>query len=167
MEVHTMPQMTEPRELLLHELGDILYAENVLVKALPKMAKEATDPELRKGFEKHLEETKGHVETLQQAFEALGEKAKAEQCPAIDGIKDEHDEFIREEKPGPKVRDIFLTGSGSRAEHYEIAAYTGMITIAKGLGETDCAKLLERNLKQEKAALDALTTVGKRLASES
>jgi ferritin-like metal-binding protein YciE len=167
MEVHTMPQMTEPRELLLHELGDILYAENVLVKALPKMAKEATDPELRKGFEKHLEETKGHVETLQQAFEALGEKAKAEQCPAIDGIKDEHDEFISEEKPGPKVRDIFLTGSGSRAEHYEIAAYTGMITIAKGLGETDCAKLLERNLKQEKAALDALTTVGKRLASES
>ena len=162
-----MSQMTEPRELLLHELGDILYAENVLVKALPKMAKEATDPELRAGFEKHLEETKGHVDTLKQAFEALGEKAKAEQCPAIDGIKDEHDEFMSEEKPAPKVRDIFLTGSGARAEHYEIAAYTGMITIAKGLGETDCAKLLEKNLVQEKAALDALTTVGKRLATGS
>ena len=74
---------------------------------------------------------------------------------------------MSEEKPAPKVRDIFLTGSGSRAEHYEIAAYTGMITIAKGLGETDCAKLLEKNLVQEKAALDALTTVGKRLATVS
>ena len=156
--------MSDPRELFLRELQDIYYAEQTITKALPKMAKEATDPELAAGFQKHLDETKGHVETLKHVFEPLGENAKAEQCPAIDGIKEEHDEFISEEKPAPKVSDIFLTGSGARAEHYEIAAYTGLITIARGLGETECAKLLAKNLKQEKAALDALTTVGKRLA---
>jgi ferritin-like metal-binding protein YciE len=156
--------MKEPRELLLHELGDILYAENILVKALPKMARESSDPELKAGFQKHLEETKGHVATIKQAFKALGEPAKAEQCPGIDGIKEEHDEFISEEKPAPKVRDIFLTGSGARTEHYEIAAYTGIITMARGLGERECARLLSQNLKEEKAALAALTTVGKRLA---
>ena len=102
---------------------------------------------------------------MKQAFEALGEPAKAEQCPAIDGIKEEHDEFMSEEKPAPKVRDIFLTGSGSRAEHYEIAAYTGLISIARGLGERECARLLAKNLKEEKAALASLTAVGKRLVA--
>jgi ferritin-like metal-binding protein YciE len=161
----SMTPMREPRALLLHELGDILYAENVLVNALPRMAKESTDPELKAGFRQHLEETRGHVETLKQAFEALGEPATTEQCPAIDGITDEHEEFITEENPAPRVRDIFLTGSGSRAEHYEIAAYTGMISIARGLGERECARLLTRNLKEEKAALASLEAVGKRLVA--
>ena len=161
------PQMREPRELLLHELGDILYAETMLVKALPTMANESTDPELKAGFQQHLEETRGHVETVKQAFEALGEPARAEQCPAMDGIKEEHDEFINEEQPAPKVRDIFLTGSGSRAEHYEIAAYTGLISMARGLGERECARLLTRNLKEEQAALASLTAVGKRLVGTS
>jgi ferritin-like metal-binding protein YciE len=155
--------MREPRELLLHELGDILYAETMLVKALPTMANESTDPELKAGFQQHLEQTRGHVETVKQAFEALGEPARAEQCPAIDGIKEEHDEFINEEQPAPNVRDIFLTGSGSRAEHYEIAAYTGLISMARGLGERECARLLAKNLKEEQAALASLTAVGKRL----
>ncbi len=95
----------------------------------------------------------------------LGERASAEQCPAIDGITEEHDAFIRDEKPAPEVRDLFLTGSGARAEHYEIAAYTSMITIARGLGERECARLLARNLKDEKTALATLTSVGKRLAT--
>jgi ferritin-like metal-binding protein YciE len=159
------PQMREPRELLLHELGDILYAENILVKTLPEMARESTDPELKAGFQQHLEETRGHVENVKQAFEALGEAARAEQCPAIDGIKEEQDHFISGEKPAPNVRDIFLTGSGSRAEHYEIAAYTGLISIARGLGERECARLLSKNLKEEQAALASLTAVGKRLVS--
>jgi ferritin-like metal-binding protein YciE len=159
--------MREPRELLVHELGDILYAETMLVKALPTMASESTDPELKAGFEQHLEETREHVETVKQAFEALGEPARAEQCPAIDGIRDEHDEFIHEEQPAPNVRDIFLTGSGSRAEHYEIAAYTGLISMARGLGERECARLLSKNLKEEQAALASLTAVGKRLVGTS
>ena len=81
-----MTKMTDPRQLFLHELGDILYAEKLLVKTLPKLAKESTDDELRAGFEKHLEETTQHVENVERAFEALGQKAKAQKRPGIEGI---------------------------------------------------------------------------------
>jgi len=160
-------KMDEPRELFLHELGDLLYAENALVKTLPKLAREATDSDLQKGFESHLEETKKHAANLEQVFEVIGEKAKAEKCPAIEGITKEHDQFMQEEKPSPAIRDIFLTGSGSRAEHYEIAAYNGLITMAEALGETDAVPLLQANLKQEQAALAQLEKAAKRLAGAS
>jgi len=160
-----MPKMTDPRELFLHELGDILYAENVLVKALPKLSQEAGDDELRASFEVHLEETKQHVKNVEKAFEALGEKAKAEKCPGIDGIKAEHDEFMKEEQPSTEVADMFLTGAGARTEHYEIAAYTGLVIAANALGETECASLLDANLRQEKQALAKLESVAKRLAT--
>ena len=114
------------------------------MKALPKLAQEASDDELRAGFEEHLEETKQHVKNVEKAFEALGEKAKAEKCPGIEGIKKEHDEFMKEEQPSNDVADLFLTGAGARAEHYEIAAYTGLVISAKALGETECAEPAER-----------------------
>lgn len=104
---------------------------------------------------------------MKAVFEALGEKAKAEKCPAIDGIKAEHDEFISDEKPGAQVRDIFLTGSGSRAEHYEIAAYTGIITMARAMGETKAVALLEKNLAQEEKALGELTATAQRLSAKA
>ena len=160
-----MPGMTEPRELLLHELGDLLYAEQLLTKALPKLAEEAADDDLKSGFEQHLEETKQHVANLKQVFETLGETAKAEKCPGIEGIKAEHDAFISEEEPSQEICDMFLTGAGARTEHYEIAAYSGAITLAKSLGEADAAELLEENLAQEKKALSALEAVAKRLGS--
>ena len=156
--------MTDPRELFLHELGDLLYAENTLVKTLPKLAREATDAELQKGFEAHLEETKQHVDKLKQVFELVGEKAKAEKCPAIEGITKEHDEFMSEEKPSPVITDMFLTGAGARTEHYEIAAYTGLITMAQALGEKSAVPLLQANLKQEEAALGKLEQAAKRLS---
>jgi ferritin-like metal-binding protein YciE len=159
-------KMDDPRELFLHELGDLLYTENTLVKSLPKLAKEASDRELQKGFEAHLEETRKHVDNLKQVFDAIGEKPKAEQCPGIDGITKEHDEFMREEKPSPQITDMFLTGAGARAEHYEIAAYTGLIAMAKALGESDALPLLQANLEQEKAALAWLVSTGTRLSRE-
>jgi ferritin-like metal-binding protein YciE len=159
-----MSKMNNPRELFLHELGDVLYAENVLVKTLPKLAAEAGDRELRAGFKQHLEETKQHVKNIEQAFTTLGEKAKAQQCPGIEGIKAEHDEFMTKEQPSPAISDLFLTGAGARTEHYEIAAYTGLVVAAKALGERDCATLLEANLRQEKAALRKLEAISKRLA---
>ena len=159
--------MSEPRDLFLHELGDILYAENVLVKALPKMAEEADDADLSTGFEEHLDETRKHVEVLEQVFETLGEKPKAEKCPGIEGIKKEHDEFFSEHDAAPEVADLFLAGAGARAEHYEIAAYSGLITMARALGEDDAASLLEQNLEQEKAALSKLETAAERISSES
>jgi ferritin-like metal-binding protein YciE len=157
-------KMTSPRDLFLHELGDVLYAEQTLVKALPKLQKEASDAELAKGFGAHLEETRQHVENVKKAFEELGETATAEKCPGIEGIKKEHDEFVSKESPSPEVLDAFLTGAGARAEHYEIAAYEGLITMAEAMGETKVAKLLTTNLDQEKKALTKMQTIGKRLA---
>ena len=92
-------EMSDPRDLFLHELGDVLYAEKTLVKALPKLQEEASDEELSSGFADHLEETRQHVKNLEQAFEALGEPAKAEKCPGIEGIKKEHDNFVANESP--------------------------------------------------------------------
>jgi ferritin-like metal-binding protein YciE len=157
-------KMTDPRDLFLHELGDVLFAEQTLVKALPKLQKEASDAELAKGFGAHLEETRQHVENVKKAFEELGEAATAEKCPGIEGIKKEHDEFVANESPSPEVLDAFLTGAGARAEHYEIAAYEGLITMAEAMGEAKVAKLLTTNLEQEKKALTKMQTIGKRLA---
>ena len=157
-------KMSDPRDLFLHELGDVLYAEKTLVKALPKLQAEASDEELSSGFADHLEETRQHVKNLEQAFEALGEPAKAEKCPGIEGIKKEHDDFVANESPTSEVLDAFLTGAGARTEHYEIAAYEGLVTMATAMGEDDVASLLKKNLEQEKAALAKMQTIGKRLA---
>ena len=159
-------KMSDPRELLLHELGDILYAEKLLVKTLPKLQKEASDEELSTRFGRHTEETKQQVQNLEQAFKALGEKAKAEKCPGIEGIKAEHDEFVSQESPSPDVLNAFLTGAAARTEHYEIAAYEGAITMAKAMGETEVARLLDENLRQEKENLKRVNTIAKRLAKE-
>ena len=159
-------QMNDPRELFLHELGDVLYAERTLVKTLPKLQDEASDDELAEGFGEHLEETRQHVENLEQAFEALGEPAKAEKCPGIEGIKKEHDEFVSNESPSPEVLNAFRTGAGARTEHYEIAAYEGLITMAEAMGEDEVARLLNENLAQEQNALRKIQTIGKRLAQQ-
>ena len=159
-------QMTEPRELFLHELGDVLYAERTLVTALPKLQKEAGDRELSKGFGDHLEETRQHVKNVERAFAALGEPAKAEKCPGIEGIKKEHDEFVSKHDLSSEIRDMFLTGAATRTEHYEIAAYEGLITMAEAMGEGEVAKLLNENLEQEKKALRKMQTIGKRLAED-
>ena len=162
-----MTEMTEPRELFLHELGDILYAERTLVKTLPKLKKEASDKELAQAFGDHLVQTRQHVANVEEAFKTLGEKVKAERCPGIDGIKQEHDEFVEKESPSAAVLDSFLTGAGSRTEHYEIAAYEGLIVTARAMGETQVAKLLSANLAEEKEALRLMKSIAGRLAKEN
>jgi len=157
-------KMSEPRELFLHELGDVLYAERTLVKILPTLQEEASDEELALGFEEHLDETRQHVKNVERAFEKLGEKPIAEKCPGIEGIKQEHDDFVAKESPSQDVLDSFLTGAGARTEHYEIAAYEGLVTMAEAMGETEVVELLTDNLEQEKTALEKLKTIGKRLA---
>jgi ferritin-like metal-binding protein YciE len=96
---------------------------------------------------------------------SMGKSPKAEKCPGIEGLKTEHDEFVSKEKPSSDVLDMFLTGAGARTEHYEIAAYTGLVTMAEALGEAKAAELLQSNLEQEQAALKKLTTIGGRLAT--
>ena len=160
-------KMTDPNELLIHELEDLYYAEKAITKSLPTMIREAGDGELSDAFEKHLDQTRMQVRRLEDAFELLGEKAKAEVCPGIEGLKKEHDAFMEDESPAPEIRDMFLTGAAGRVEHYEIAAYTSAIALARGLGETECAKLLNESLREEKEALRAVEGIGKRLTRDA
>jgi ferritin-like metal-binding protein YciE len=162
-----VPQMTSPRELFVHELKDVYYAEKTLTKVLPELAREASDRELTKAFQHHLDETRGQIENLEQVFENLGRRAEGEQCPGIDGIKEEHDTFMEEHDTSTEVKDMFLTGAASRAEHYEIAAYTGLIGKARALGERDSVKLLQENLKQEKEALKTVESISKRMLQDA
>jgi ferritin-like metal-binding protein YciE len=153
------------RDLLLHEMGDLLYVERSLIKVLPKMCEEVSNSTLRQSMLNHLEQTKGHITNLEKAFEVLGEKPKAEKCPAFDGIRKEHDDFLKEEKPDAvAVIDDFASGSAMRVEHYEIAAYTGACGIAERLGESEVAELLQCNLDEELHMLEEIEEIAPKLA---
>jgi len=154
-----MSRMTTTAQLFEHELEDVYYAEKTIEKILPKLASEASDPKLSKAFEHHLDETKQQIENLEQVFSELGRNATGEMCPGIDGIKAEHDSFMQEKDASTDVRDMFLAGAAARTEHYEIAAYTGLIAKARSLGGTAAARLLSENLRQEKEALKTVETI--------
>jgi ferritin-like metal-binding protein YciE len=144
-----MPEMTALRDLLLHELGDLLYAERRFVTATKTMARECLDATIRARVEKHVTETENQVERLKAAFEAIGEKAKGEKCEAAIGLREEHDSFKSEEKPSRNIMAAFDLGSGLRIEHYEIAGYESAIALATALGERECARILGQNLAEE------------------
>lgn len=143
-------------DLFYDTLRDIYYAEKQLVKALPKMAKAAQDPALKKGFEKHLGETEGHVERLERVFEIIGKPARAKTCDAILGILEEG-KSVMEDYKGTISLDAGLISSGQAAEHYEMARYGTLRTWATQLGLTEAAKLFEQTLNEEKATDKALT----------
>jgi ferritin-like metal-binding protein YciE len=156
-------QMTTPKELFVHELQDVYYAEKQLTRVLPQLASEANDRELTRAFESHHKETQKQIVNLEKVFKNLNRNAEGQACPGIDGIKREHDQFKQEHQTTDVLSDVFLTGSASRTEHYEIAAYTSLIEKARALGERDSVKLLQENLKQEKEALKKVETIGKRI----
>jgi ferritin-like metal-binding protein YciE len=146
-------------EFFKDEIKDIYWAEKHLVKTLPKMAKAATSPELKEAFTNHLEETKVHVERLEQVFELLEEKAVAKKCDAMDGITKEGDGIIEETEAGTATRDVGLILAGQKVEHYEISTYGGLAQLARNLGRDAIADLLEQTLEEEKTADQLLTTV--------
>ncbi|WP_022722354.1 ferritin-like domain-containing protein [Rhodopseudomonas sp. B29] len=143
-------------DLFIHQLQDIYYAEQQLVKALPKMAEKASDPQLKQGFLTHLDETKGHVQRLEQVFQMHGAKAKAVDCPAIDGIIQEANETAGE-VADKTVLDAALINAAQAAEHYEIVRYGSLVAWAKRLGRNDCAAILQKTLDEEKATDGKLT----------
>ncbi|MER2535469.1 MAG: ferritin-like domain-containing protein [Rhizobiaceae bacterium] len=143
-------------DLFVHTLRDIYYAEKQIEKALPKMVDKATDGGLKAGFEKHLQETKGHIERLEQVFEMHGVKAKAVNCPAIDGILKEADE-VAGDVEDKNVLDAALIASAQAVEHYEMTRYGTLVAWAKQLGRSDCASVLAKNLKEEEATDKKLT----------
>src|SRR6201992_795379 len=145
-------------DLFLHQLQDIYYAEKQLVKALPKMADKATDKQLKQGFLTHLDETRTHVQRLQQGVGLLNLAPKAVDCPAIDGIIEEADE-VTGEVADKAVLDAALINAGQAAEHYEIARYGSLIAWARQLGRNDCASLLQKTLDEEKVTDKKLTSL--------
>lgn len=140
------------KELFLDELKDIYWAEQHLVKALPKMMKNATSDELKKTIEEHLGQTENQVARLEKAFESIGEKAKAVKCEAMDGLLKEADELMKETEKGTEVRDVAIISAAQKVEHYEIASYGTLHALATTLGFTEAADLLQETLEEEKTA---------------
>lgn len=142
---------TELKELLKHELGDMLYAEQKILRMLGTMNRESSNPKMKERLDEHLTETYEQIERLKRAFEVIGEEAVAEKCHAAIGLKEEHDSFVREEQPSPPMLEAFGLGNGLRVEHYEIAGYRSAIALAQALGENECVALLTESLREEEA----------------
>ncbi len=148
--------------LYVDELKDLYSAENQLLKALPKMAQAASSEELRSGFEEHLEQTKGHVQRLEEIFESLDERPKGKKCVGMEGLVKEGSEMM-EEGFEDAVLDAGLIGAARRVEHYEMAAYGAVCEFAKVLGQTEHASLLEKTLAEEKQTDETLAQFAKEI----
>ncbi|GMU20404.1 MAG: hypothetical protein AMXMBFR13_05010 [Phycisphaerae bacterium] len=149
-------EMNDLRELYIHELKDLHNAEKQLVKALPKMAKAASSQDLAKAFQSHLEETKVHVERLEQILEKLDASKRGKKCKGMEGLIEEAQELLKEEATD-EVLDAGLIGAAQRVEHYEIAGYGTARTYASILGDKWAASLLQRTLDEEGNADKKLT----------
>ena len=151
-----------PRELFIHELSDIMSAENIIAKMLPDLEKEAVTPDVKSAMAEHLKETKGQIDLLRQVFKVLGEKPEDTTCHAAEGLKEEHDALL-EEEPTPEMLEMGNLGGAAKTEHYEIATYTTLIQMAKDLGEREVADLLKQNLDQEKAMAKRVEALAKQV----
>jgi len=145
-------------DAFLDELRDTYDGEKQLTKALPKLAKAASSPDLRAAFEAHLEETRGHVDRLEQVFESLDEKARGKHCAGIAGIVEEGKTIMGEDFDEATM-DACLIAAGQRAEHYEMAAYGTLVAWARAMGHNEAADLLQETLDEEKAADEKLTSL--------
>ena len=159
-------KITSLRDLWIDELKDLMNAENQILKALPKMAKAAKNEELRSAFEEHLEQTRGHVERLEQIFESIEETARGKKCKGMEGVIAEGKEMLELDLPEP-VGDAALIGAAQRVEHYEIAAYGTARTHAEILSESDAVTLLEQTLEEEKETDERLTSIAESVNPEA
>src|SRR5580698_628012 len=153
-----MPTQKDLKDLFADTLKDIYFAEKQILRALPKMAREAESPELKQAFETHRDETEGQVERLNQVFEQLGRPARGKTCEAIVGIIDEAKEIMEAFK-GAEALDAGLAASAQAVEHYEIARYGTLKTWAQELGHNDAAKLLDQTLQEEIKTDQLLTKI--------
>jgi len=140
-------------------IKDIYWAEKALTKALPKMQKAATTDELKTAIGDHLEQTKGHVERLEQVFELMGEKAQAKKCDAMEGLLKEGDSIVEETEDGSMTRDAAIIMAAQKVEHYEIATYGGLVQLASVLGMDEASSILAETLQEEKDTDQGLTEI--------
>ena len=161
-----MSEISSPRELFVHELGDILYVERQLAdEALPKLISEVRDKEFREALESHLEQTRGHVSNVERVFKMLGEEPSAEKCLGFEGLKAEHDKML--EETSRELIDSVDLGAVARTENYEIAAYEGLRRMAKALGEDEAVDLLDANLNEEKEASRQVEKIATRVSNQA
>jgi ferritin-like metal-binding protein YciE len=153
-------------DLYLHQLRDIYYAEKEILKALPDMIEKADAAQLRKAFEEHLEQTRGHVERLEKVFSIIGEEARGVDCPAIDGIIEEANE-VAGDVEDKKVLDAALAAAAQAVEHYEITRYGTLVAWSQELGHQDAADLLEQTLEEEKQTDAKLTKLAEERLNEA
>jgi ferritin-like metal-binding protein YciE len=155
-------ELSSLEDLFVDELKDLYSAENQLLKAIPKMAKAATSKELKAGFEKHLTQTEGHVERLEQIFADLDASPKGKKCKAMEGLVEEGAEVIAEDAE-PEVKDAALIAAAQRVEHYEMAGYGCVRTYAKLLGNDDAVRLLQQTLDEEAETDKTLTKLAEKI----
>ncbi|MDQ6814495.1 MAG: ferritin-like domain-containing protein [Bacteroidota bacterium] len=152
-----LTEETMLQNLFLDSLKDIYYAEKTGVKALPKLAKAATSEQLRGAFEQHAQQTNGQVQRLEQIFQQIGKKAQGKKCEAIEGLVREADSLIKETRKGSKTRDVALIMAVQKMEHYEIASYGSIATLAALMGQSQVKELLGQTLQEEKDTDEILT----------
>jgi ferritin-like metal-binding protein YciE len=150
------------RDLYIDELKDLYSAETQMVKALPKMAKAASNDQLRQAFEEHLRQTSEHVSRLEQIFETLGEKPSGNKCLGMEGLVKEASETMKEDY-SDEIKDAAIIGAAQRVEHYEIAGYGTVRAFAELLGETEHVSLLKETLNEEKQADEKLTQLAEEI----
>jgi ferritin-like metal-binding protein YciE len=157
--------MTTPRDLFIHELSDAMSAEQQILKMLPELQKESQIPEVQQAYRQHEQETLHHVQNLETVFQQLGENPEATTCFAVKGIAEEH-KALHKERPSADVLEMANLGGADRTEHYEIAMYTGLIQMAKDLGQPQAAQLLQQNLDQEMAMAKRVEAFAKTLGKQ-
>lgn len=157
--------MQTAHEFFLHELGDMLDAEQKLVEALGQQEEESSRPELKKAFAAHRAQTEKQVERLQQVFESLDEEYEKTECKGLKGLIEEHDSF-KDEDPSEDLMDIFNVGAAVKVERYEISAYEGLIQLAREMGHKQAVKLLNQNLKEEQQTEKKMVAFRKKLKPE-
>jgi ferritin-like metal-binding protein YciE len=155
------------QDLFLDELRDIYWAEKHLVKALPKMEKAASSEELANAFSEHLAVTQEQVSRLEQVFELLGEKARGKKCEAMEGLVKEAESVIEDTEEGTSTRDVALIIAAQKVEHYEIAAYGGLATLARTMGKNEIKDLLGQTLDEEKETDELLTQLAENNINQS
>ena len=159
-------QVNESRELFTQMLGQMLTVERMLAEeVLPTLAEQTQDQELREGFEHHIEETRGQLANVEQAFSKLGESAKAQPSKTLEALEREYRQTIEEIGP-PELGDCFRTAAAAKTEHFEIAAYTSLITMAQAMGEDEVVELLQENLSQEEETLQTVEQAAEKLTGQ-
>ena len=150
---------TQLEKYFIDSLKDIYWAEKALTKALPKMRKAATTEELQTAIGEHLAQTEEHVSRLEQVFELFGKKVQAKKCDAMEGLIKEGDSIVEETEDGSMTRDAAIIIAAQKVEHYEIATYGGLVSLAKTMGKNEAADILAMTLEEEKQTDEGLTSI--------